>query len=100
MKVRERMTRVKNACELVYARKLVKARKSSRSADDLQFLGGKLSKRGTPGPAEQAWRSKDFIMEDEGGGRAGEGGGGGRERGSMKIIIFYKIIYNLGKNDQ
>ena len=36
----ERKARVENACELLYALKLVKARGRSRAADDLQFLGG------------------------------------------------------------
>ena len=36
----ERKARIENTCKLVYARKLVKARESSRAADDLQFLGG------------------------------------------------------------
>jgi len=36
----ERKARVDFACELVYVRKLVKAREFSQAADDLQFLKG------------------------------------------------------------
>jgi len=36
----ERNTRVKYACELVYARRLVKARDSLRAAHEPSFLGG------------------------------------------------------------